>query len=120
MHAGGLEKELVGYVNSHADRIGSMPRFLFVVLLSAATKDPELREQSLADARRKIDEQLRVDFDDVELIAGALMYSRYPLPLKWLMQRIAKKAGEGTDTNRDYEYTDWRQVERYAMRIRGD
>ncbi len=117
MHAGGLERELVHFVNSHVSRIGTQSRSFFLVLLSAATKDPELKARSLTDARRKMKQQLLVEFDDTEMIAGALAYSKYPLPLKWLMRRIAAKAGEGTDLSRDYEYTDWRQVERYADRL---
>ena len=117
MHAGGLEKELVEFVNSQSQLIRDRPRSLFVVLLSAATRNPEIRARSLADARQKIEDQLRVDFDETEFIAGALMYSKYSWPLKWLMKRIAKEAGEDTDTARDYEYTDWQQVEQYAMRL---
>jgi menaquinone-dependent protoporphyrinogen oxidase len=33
------------------------------------------------------------------------------------MRRIASEAGEETETSRDYEYTDWEQVERYAARL---
>lgn len=117
MHAGGLEKELVGFVNDHAEDIRGRPHSLFVVLLSAAAQDPALREEWLGDARRKIDGQLAVSFDEVEMIAGALRYSQYPLPLRWIMRRIARKAGEDTDTSRDYEYTDWRQVADYAARL---
>ena len=51
------------------------------------------------------------------MIAGALAYSRYPLPVKWLMKRIAKQAGQSTDTSQDYEYTDWKQVALYAKRL---
>ena len=51
------------------------------------------------------------------MIAGALMYSKYALPIKWIMQRIAKKSGEDTDTSKDYEYTDWSQVQRYAANL---
>jgi len=117
MHAGGLEKELVRFVNEHRGQIESKARNFFLVLLSAATKDPEMREKTLADARKKLNDQIAVHFDDVEMIAGALMYSRYSLPVKWIMKRIARKAGEDTDTSKDYEYTDWTQVERYAARI---
>ena len=117
MHAGGLEQELVEFINSHKEQISQQSRSLFVVLLSAATKDPEMRADSLADAHRKVNDQLRVSFDDIEFIAGALMYSKYSWALKWLMKRIAKQAGEGTDVSQDYEYTDWEQVERYAMRL---
>lgn len=117
MHAGGLESELVEFINRHAAAIEPLRRSFFLVLLSAAAKDPVLKAKWLADARAKMDEQLEVDFDDVEMIAGALAYSKYPLPLKWLMRRIAKQAGEDTDTSRDYEYTDWDQVRLYAERL---
>jgi menaquinone-dependent protoporphyrinogen oxidase len=53
----------------------------------------------------------------VEMIAGALMYSKYSLPLKWIMKRIAQKAGEGTDISKDYEYTDWKQVAQYSEKL---
>ncbi len=117
MHAGGLERELVAFVTSHANEIKTKPRHFFLVLLSAATRDPVLRRRWLADARAKMNQQLAVDFDDVELIAGALRYSRYPAPLRWMMQRIARQAGEDTDTSRDYEYTDWDQVDAFARRL---
>lgn len=117
MHAGGLEKELVQFVVTHKERIQQAPSSFFLVLLSAATKDAVLREESLQDARSKMDAQLPITFPDTEMIAGALMYSRYSLPMKWIMKRIAKKSGEDTDTSKDYEYTDWNQVGQYAERL---
>ena len=117
MHAGGLERELIRFVNDNAECVSLCVRSFFLVLLSAATKDPVLRAESLADARQKMNRLMSVGFDDTEMIAGALRYSKYPLPLKWLMRRIARKAGEGTDLSRDYEYTDWSQVKRYADRL---
>lgn len=117
MHAGGLERELVDYVNRHSQEIAGQRRSFFLLLLSAATRDADLRSRWLADAHDKLCAQLEVAFDDTEFIAGALAYSRYSLALKWVMKRIARQAGEGTDTSRDYEYTDWAQVRRYAERL---
>ncbi len=117
MHAGGLEQELVRFVNRNADQIERMPRSFFLVTLSAATKQDELRTQSLADAQRKMSEQLLPKFDDIEMIAGALTYSKYAAPVRWLMRRISRKAGGDTDVSRDYEYTDWSQVKVYADRL---
>jgi len=117
MHAGGLEPEVVGFVNRHVDQISRKPRSFFLVLLSAAVKDPALRADWLEDARNKMSGQLQVGFEDVEMIAGALTYTKYARPIKWVMKRIATKAGEDTDTSRDYEYTKWDQVERYAERL---
>lgn len=119
MHAGGLEPEIVELINRSVGQIEQKPNSFFLVLLSAATKDPDLRSEWLRDARNKMDEQLRFKFEHVEMIAGALAYSKYSLPTKWIMKRIARKAGEGTDTSKDYEYTDWDQVERYAQRLYG-
>ena len=119
MHAGGLEKELVEFVVANEEQIQHARRSFFLVLLSAATKDPDLKEKTLQDARSKVAEQLPVTFPDTEMIAGALMYSRYSLPVRWIMKRIAKKAGGDTDTSRDYEYTDWNQVRQYAARLIG-
>jgi len=117
MHAGGLEREMVRFINARSDDIERLPHSLFVVLLSAANRDPVQRTGTLEDARTKIVSQLTVTFEDVEMIAGALTYSRYSRPVKWLMKRIAREAGGDTDTSRDYEYTDWNQVAAYAKRL---
>jgi menaquinone-dependent protoporphyrinogen oxidase len=51
----------------------------------------------------------------VELVAGALPYTRYNFLIRFVMRQIAKKEGGDTDTSRDYEYTDWNAVERFAV-----
>ncbi|MGI9205720.1 MAG: flavodoxin domain-containing protein [Woeseiaceae bacterium] len=117
MHAGGIEKELVDFISQNQAQIETKTRSFFLVLLSAATVDPDLRRNWLADALEKVTRQLNVSFDKVEMIAGALMYSKYSLPMKWLMKSIAGKVGEDTDTSEDYEYTDWEQVRRYAQEL---
>jgi menaquinone-dependent protoporphyrinogen oxidase len=117
MHAGGLEKELLDFINDHAAVITQRPHAFFLVLLSAATVDPALREKSLRDAQSKMQQQLGIEFEDMEYIAGALTYSKYSRPVRWIMQRIARQHGEDTDTSRDYEYTDWAKVKTYAERL---
>ena len=119
MHAGGIESELVRFIDDNAARIVAKRKSFFLVLLSAAVEDEAVRSEWLSDAANKTSEQLPIDFEDMEMIAGALAYSRYPLPVKWLMKRIAKQAGQSTDTSRDYEYTDWKQVALYAERLAG-
>ncbi len=46
--------------------------------------------------------------------AGALQYSKYGIFKKPVMRLIARMVGNDTDTTRDYEYTDWDAVERFA------
>jgi len=45
---------------------------------------------------------------------GALLYTRYNPFIRLMMRMIVRAAGGETDTSRDYEYTDWQAVERFA------
>jgi menaquinone-dependent protoporphyrinogen oxidase len=47
--------------------------------------------------------------------AGALRYSRYNPFIRFMMRLIVGMAGGDTDTSRDYEYTDWAAVDRFAV-----
>ncbi len=117
MHAGGLEKELLQWLTRNGKKIDAQPTFLFVVTLSAATKDPTLRRTALADVHKKVSQQVDAEQFHLEIMAGALTYSKYRAPVKWLMRRIAKQAGGDTDTHKDYEYTDWQQVKDFTDKI---
>jgi menaquinone-dependent protoporphyrinogen oxidase len=50
----------------------------------------------------------------VASFGGALLYRRYNPFIRLLMKMIVRFAGGETDTSRDYEYTDWAAVERFA------
>ncbi len=49
-----------------------------------------------------------------ESFAGALLYRRYKPFIRFVIRLIMAMAGGDTDTSRDYEYTDWGAVERFA------
>jgi menaquinone-dependent protoporphyrinogen oxidase len=51
---------------------------------------------------------------NVASFAGALAYSKYGFLKRFVMQRVARGVGEPTDPTRDYEYTDWEAVTRFA------
>jgi menaquinone-dependent protoporphyrinogen oxidase len=51
----------------------------------------------------------------IELVAGALPYTKYNFLVRYVMKRISAKEGGDTDTSRDYEYTDWNAVDRFAV-----
>jgi menaquinone-dependent protoporphyrinogen oxidase len=52
--------------------------------------------------------------DRVAVFAGALAYSKYGPLKRRIVRAFAALAGHDTDTSRDYEYTDWAAVERFA------
>ena len=47
-------------------------------------------------------------------VAGRLAYREYGFFIRWVMKRIAKKEGAPTDTSRDYELTNWGEVDALA------
>jgi menaquinone-dependent protoporphyrinogen oxidase len=54
----------------------------------------------------------------VKHVAGALLYTRYNIFKRWIMRRIAAKAGGETDVSHDYDYTDWADVRAFAEEFR--
>jgi menaquinone-dependent protoporphyrinogen oxidase len=45
---------------------------------------------------------------------GALQYSKYGPIKRRVVQAFAAVGGHDTDTSRDYDYTDWKAVDRFA------
>jgi menaquinone-dependent protoporphyrinogen oxidase len=117
LHEGRIEKSMQQFINTHAKVISGIPHSFFLVSLSAAEKNAVQRKSWLEEAGEKVQSSLGVHFDHMEMIAGALRYSKYSWLEKFFMKRIVGKAGGDTDTSRDYEYTDWQQVYDYARSL---
>jgi menaquinone-dependent protoporphyrinogen oxidase len=122
VHIGRHEREMVQFVKSHRQelqRLGAC--FLSLTLSEAgaedAAKPQALREQSRADVQRMIDAFLAETGwrpDRILPVAGALVYTKYNLLIRFVMKQIARKAGAPTDTSRDYEFTDWAAIDRFV------
>jgi menaquinone-dependent protoporphyrinogen oxidase len=100
--------------------LGQLPiLFLSISLSQAGAQDsaatPDRRDQAAADVKAMIRAFLTETGwrpTRVLLVAGALMYSKYNFLMRFIMKRIARKAGASTDTSRDHEFTDWATVSR--------
>ncbi|MDX1345631.1 MAG: flavodoxin domain-containing protein [Sedimenticolaceae bacterium] len=107
-------QELGQWLENHRSDWAELPTAFFSVSLSAASD----RQQDLDDAQRVMQEfldEIGMDPDMTATIAGALKYSRYGFFKKRIMRNIVKKSGgKELDMSRDYEYTDWNQVDRFA------
>ena len=113
VHTGHHAKELVSWVRQHRTDLMARPSAFFSVSLSAAGKD----EASQANASRVASEFVqetgwRPDF--VALVGGALLYTRYGLIKRFVMKKISAGQGGDTDTSRDFDYTDWKAVDRFT------
>jgi len=48
------------------------------------------------------------------MFSGAEPYTKYGFFTRYLMRSIARKHGRAVDVHRDYEFTDWEAVDRFA------
>jgi menaquinone-dependent protoporphyrinogen oxidase len=122
VHLGHHEREMIAFVKRHRAELDRLDAaFLSVTLSEAGAEDPqappERRKEAADDAQRMID----VFVADTGWrptralpVAGALAYSRYNFVVRFLMKRIARRAGAPTDTSRDYEFTDWAALDRFV------
>lgn len=120
VHVQHHEKEVTHFVKQHREQLESMPTvFLSVSLSEAGAENPEnsleQRNKSAADVQRMIDRFLaetRWCPSRITAVAGALLYTKYNFLIRFIMKRIAAHEGGGTDTTRDYDYTDWAALDR--------
>ncbi len=104
---------LLDFVKRNHQWLAAMPTAVFSVSLSAALDDIESR----IEVQRVVNEFV----DDCALrpvatrcIAGALKYTRYDYFKRLMMRMIARHRGQSTDTSKDFEYTDWNDVEAFV------
>lgn len=122
IHTGRHEREMVAYVRSHRAALERMPSaFLSVSLSEAGAEDEhaaeELRSKAAEDVRWMIEtfcNETGWHPRQVVPVAGALMYTRYNVLVRFLMRMIARRAGASTDTSHDHVFTDWTALDRFA------
>jgi menaquinone-dependent protoporphyrinogen oxidase len=113
IHAVKHSRALINYLAAHVATLNSMPSALFQVSLTSANPDAE----HTATAHTLVEDLLQrtgFDPDAVGLFAGALVYTQYGWFKRHVMRAIVKREGGDLDMTRDYEYTDWTAVERFA------
>ena len=112
IHYGRHPLYLRALVRNHRTALAARPGAFFSVSLSAG--GPGAKPEA---AQRYLDTFLRqVGWrpPQTATVAGALQYSKYGAFKRLLMRMIVGIAGGDTDTSRDYEYTDWDAVDRFA------
>jgi menaquinone-dependent protoporphyrinogen oxidase len=98
------------FVEQHREALAIRVSAFFSVSLSAAGKS----QRQQADARRCLETFLKQTAwqpQQTATFAGALRYRDYGFFKRWMMKKIASREGGDTDTSKNHEYTDWKQVE---------
>ena len=116
VHAGGYQKTVKRWLRRYAAKLCDVPTAFVSVSLGVLQSD-----QAVQEHLRAIVERLCTDTgwrpSLIKHVAGALLYTRYNFVKRLIMKRIVAKAGGDTDTSRDYEYTNWGDLEDFAHRF---
>ena len=113
IHAGKHQSAVTEFVERERDGLSASPSAFFQLSLSSAAGDDGGREKAAGYVDAFLEE---TDWhpDRIGLFGGALRYSKYGFLKRLLIKQIARRSGMDADTSRDYEYTDWGEVDAFA------
>ena len=111
IHMGKHDRHVVDFVRKNHDMLERLPSAFFSVSL-AAHGDAEEAE----DYVEQFEQETGWRPAKIAVFGGALLYTHYGFVKRHMMKRIARdKPGHlGTDISRDYVYTEWDGVKRFA------
>lgn len=115
IHLGKYQRGVTRFIRRHRADLRWCPSAFFSVCMAIESKSEKDRAEALAIPRNYV-EHLGWHPDAVEVVAGALKFSEYGFFRRMAMKSISEKEmGTKIDTGRDYEFTDWDQVDRFAL-----
>ena len=117
VRVGSYLRSVIRFVRAQREALERVPSAFFSVSLAVASRTGSRKTDGRAETLRVVEKFTRTTGWSprrIELIAGALPYSKYNFVIRFVMRRISAAAGGDTDTSRDYEYTDWSAVDRFA------
>jgi menaquinone-dependent protoporphyrinogen oxidase len=117
IHAAKHLPELVGWVRANRDRLEALPSAFFTVCLTAADDSPESQAETQVVVDRFL-EDTGWQAPRTAVFAGRLAWTQYDFFTRQLMKLIVRQHGsKDLDTSRDYDYTDYDTVARFAEEL---
>lgn len=113
VHNGHHQGALLQFVRNHAEGLQAMPTAFVSVSLSMASDEVQDRLDAADCADRFLD-AAGWKPTVIHLVAGALRYTQYDFFKGWMLKMIAGAKGASTDTSKDHEFTDWRDLEGFV------
>lgn len=113
VHVGEYKPALVAWVRAHRDALATRPTAFVSVCLGILDKRAEIRAEESRIVERFLKETGWTP-TTTHIVAGALMYSKYPWLKRQALRYIAWRSGGHTDTSRDWIYTDWDDLQAFA------
>ncbi|MGW5239276.1 flavodoxin domain-containing protein [Monashia sp. NPDC004114] len=114
IHMGKHDRHVVRFVQKNLDTLARLPSAFFSVSLAAFGDRQEA--EGYVD---QFEEETGWHPDKVAFFGGALLYTQYGYIKRHMMKKIARdKPGHlGLDLSRDYVYTEWDAVKRFAEHV---
>lgn len=110
VHFERFQRSLRRFVERRLTLLSSVPSaFLSVSGSAAALGGRAKAEEGVADFIKATGWQP----DLTECVGGALLYTKYDPFTRLAMKFASRIAGRGTDTSRDYDYTNWANVDAF-------
>ncbi len=114
IHVSAFQRPVEQWVRRHAAVLRQRPTLFLAVCLAVLQQDPKAQAE-LREIVARFERKTGWTPAELQFIPGALRYSAYGWLTRLVMKRIAARAGGGTDTSRDYEYTDWADLRVLAL-----
>ena len=105
--------EVVAFIERNREALAARPSAFFQLSFASAVPFRWASE----GAGAYVDDLTRATGwapDRVGIFAGAVTYTQYDFPTRLFFRVFSALTTGDTDTSRDYEYTDWDAVERFA------
>jgi menaquinone-dependent protoporphyrinogen oxidase len=116
IHVGRFQRSVERWVRRNAEGLNRKPSAFLAVCLAILDEVPEADEH-VERIKSRFFERCGWRPRSTLTVAGAIPYTRYGFFKKWLMKRISAARAGDTDTTRDFEYTDWAELDRFAREI---
>lgn len=107
-------KNILKWAKRNSSGLNKKTSAFFSVCLAVVEKQNEKVQKNLSRIEDKFFQKTLWYSKMHTIFAGALAYSRYGWVVKQMMRLISRAGGGETDTSRDYEYTNWSDVTRFA------
>jgi menaquinone-dependent protoporphyrinogen oxidase len=116
IHAGMYQRRVIRFATRNNRALAAMPTAFLSVSMAAAN----LRPGDMQAAERYVENFVRKTGwapNRVLQVAGARLYTRHNAIGRWILGLVDRHL---LDTDRDYEWTDWSQLERFASEFATD
>jgi menaquinone-dependent protoporphyrinogen oxidase len=113
IYRGNYPKPFRNWLENNLESVSKRPCAFFSVCLAVLNAQEKSRNEVQSIVNRFL---LRNHWrpDRWTVFAGALPYLKYNWFLKRIMRRISRNSGVDTQLTRNYEYTDWEAVSKFA------